>query len=59
MSWPVWEDTCAHCGAENQDEDPHYRLECPTCYREGCSYCMPLGRGCECPECEDSGDEDG
>jgi hypothetical protein len=56
--WPVWEDICSHCGAENQDEDPHYRFECPECEREGCSYCMPMGRGCACPECEESDGSD-
>jgi hypothetical protein len=26
---------------------------CPQCEREGCPECMPAGRGCMCPECEE------
>jgi hypothetical protein len=56
---------CAHCGVECQG-DPEaepgdypedfgdYFLECPECYRPGCEECMPFGRGCVCPECEES-----
>lgn len=58
--------TCPHCGrvielepeeAEggNYPEDfGDYYLQCPECYREGCSECMPMGRGCMCPECEEA-----
>jgi hypothetical protein len=62
--FPVWEG--AKCGACGHDasNDPNgerylYKLTCPTCEKEGCDECMPAGRGCECPECEesDSGDE--
>lgn len=62
--FPVWEG--AKCGACGHDasNDPNgerylYKLTCPTCEKEGCDECIPAGRGCECPECEesDSGDE--
>lgn len=62
--FPVWEN--AKCGACGHDasNDPNgekylYKLQCPSCDKEGCDGCMPAGRGCECPECEesDSGDE--
>jgi hypothetical protein len=55
---------CPHCKAKLEG-DPEaqpgdypedfgdYKLQCPECYREGCETCMPLGRGCVCPECED------
>ena len=58
-------DTCPHCAAK-QKGDPDddgtmgypkdfggYFLECPECYRIGCDECMPCGRGCICPECEE------
>jgi len=57
-------ETCPHCGAvqhqseadkENGDP-PGYLLTCPQCYREGCEECMPSGRGCICPDCEDEND---
>lgn len=48
---------CAHCGKEQQqgseDSVAGYVLECPECYRPGCEECMPMGRGCKCPECEE------
>lgn len=31
-------------------------LICPQCEREGCPECMPSGRGCLCPECEEGAD---
>ncbi len=34
-----------------------YALECPTCHRQGCKDCMPSGRGCKCPECEEGNDD--
>ena len=58
--FPVWSDaTCGHCDYDaSEDEEPYlYHLICPICGRDGCDECMPLGRDCECPECEDS-DED-
>jgi hypothetical protein len=52
--WKMWPDkTCAHCGHVEKEEDGLYYLECPGCEREGCDECMPMGRGCLCPECED------
>lgn len=56
--FPVWEGgKCGHCGHQadmDGDEPFSYRLNCPECYRDGCEECMPFGRGCRCPECEDS-----
>lgn len=59
--YPVYEDgeKCEWCGATQKLDPKHpndpagYRLECPECYRPGCEECMPCGRGCRCPECED------
>ena len=52
------DETCPYCGATKPDDDePWYALECPTCLRDGCHECMPMGRGCECPECEEGWDE--
>jgi hypothetical protein len=49
---------CLHCGKEqhqgSEDSVAGYLLECPECYRPGCEECMPMGRGCKCPECEDA-----
>ena len=54
----VWPDrTCCHCGFTVEPDDPEpyvYLLECPGCGREGCGECIPCGRGCLCPECEDA-----
>jgi len=56
---------CPHCD-KKQNGDPDaspddypedfggYALICPLCAREGCEECMPCGRGCMCPECEDA-----
>jgi DNA-directed RNA polymerase II subunit RPB2 len=45
---------CKH-DASKDPHDPYlYKLECPSCGKEGCDECMPAGRGCPCPECEDS-----
>ncbi len=57
MSAPV---SCPYCGAEPSAEEEaligkHGWLTCPTCAREGCSECMPAGRGCTCPQCEATG----
>ncbi|MBM4370899.1 MAG: hypothetical protein FJ098_04550 [Deltaproteobacteria bacterium] len=54
-------DECPYCGAvqAGTDEDPAYVYTCPLCEREGCSECMPAGRGVPCPECEEvQGDDD-
>jgi hypothetical protein len=29
-------------------------LVCPECGRQGCFECMPAGRSCICPECEEA-----
>ena len=51
-----WDGKCGYCGKFNDsEEDPHYILECPSCGRDGCGQCMPAGRGCDCPECEERG----
>ena len=62
MPFQMWEDgKCGHCnnvaGDVKDENNLPYRLQCPTCYRDGCETCMPAGRGCECPECEE-GDND-
>lgn len=50
-----WEDhKCGHCGFLDKSDEIAYRLQCPECYRDGCEDCMPMGRGCICPECEES-----
>jgi hypothetical protein len=53
----VWPDRkCDHCGhqtSDTSDEPFSYRLTCPECGRDGCEECMPMGRGCACPECEE------
>lgn len=64
--YPIYEDgeKCEGCGAvQHQTEedkangDPAgYVLTCPQCYRPGCEECMPAGRGCICPKCEDEND---
>jgi hypothetical protein len=61
--WTVYEDgeTCEGCGlvqkqteVDKKNGDPAgFVLECPLCCRPGCDECMPAGRGCPCPECED------
>ena len=54
MPWPTWENnTCGECGYRD-DKEPSYLLECPSCGKLGCDECMPAGRGCACPECEES-----
>lgn len=44
---------CPYCGAETA-----VIYECPKCYREGCIACMPCGRNCTCPECEEAEDRE-
>ena len=45
---------CPYCGRAVKEADI---LECPRCNREGCCEslggCMPAGRNCICPECEE------
>jgi hypothetical protein len=41
---------CPTCGEECESDDS---CECPECERAGCNYCMPLGSGNKCPDCED------
>ena len=55
--YPLWPD--AKCGECHHDasNDPNgdcylYKLECPSCGKVGCDECMPAGRGCPCPDCE-------
>ena len=55
---PVAEQACPHCGTRLDDEDRelirlHGPMTCPQCDREGCSECLPFGRGVICPECEE------
>jgi len=55
----VWENakcgTCGHDGSNDPNGENYlYKLTCPDCGREGCDECIPSGRGCPCPECEDS-----
>lgn len=59
MPFQMWTDgVCGHCGQKagtpGDEDDLPYRLQCPECYRDGCEACMPNGRGCICPECEDA-----
>jgi hypothetical protein len=44
---------CPFCGEECKESD---LLTCPFCAREGCESCMPAGKNCSCPECEDEED---
>ena len=41
------------CDAPYDPDDPLMALECPECGAVGCDDCMPVGRGCLCPACED------
>ncbi len=54
---------CEFCGATLDEEAlglqaKFGRLHCPGCGREGCYECMPSGRGCICPECEEGGPQE-
>lgn len=40
--------SCPSCGEKCSPSEIH---ECPGCDRPGCDYCMPAGKGCNCPEC--------
>lgn len=58
VRWPMVEGECAYCGSKGLDHpDEHYLLECPLCLRPGCPDCIPSGRYCLCPECEEARDE--
>lgn len=67
--WPRWKvkegGSCPSCGAVDDpdaDDEPDQRLfalECPTCDEVGCDLCFPMGRGCDCPACEEGGDDEG
>ena len=46
----VWETRCGYCHVKSEDM---YVLTCHDCQREGCPECMPAGRGCICPQCEE------
>ena len=55
---PAADQACPHCGTRLDDEDQelirlHGPMTCPRCGREGCSECLPFGRGVICPECEE------
>lgn len=56
-AYPLWPNAvCGYCDhdASKDPQDPYlYRLTCPECGRSGCDDCMPCGRGCVCPDCED------
>jgi hypothetical protein len=57
---------CAHCGAVRADLSADWQEDlpdgempgyvCPRCGRHGCLICMPGGKRCLCPEC-DEGEE--
>lgn len=63
VRFPCDEETCPYCGAPVGDDEGDYRtananrLVCPKCSRDGCPKCMPAGRGCMCPECEEGDNE--
>lgn len=49
---------CPFCGETRGALPDGTFLECPECGRDGCDKCMPAGRGCACPECEDGEGEE-
>ena len=54
---PIEREKCSYCGTFLDKEDAMLLkkrgpLICPSCMREGCSQCMPEGRGIICPDCE-------
>jgi hypothetical protein len=56
-------ETCPNCGAVRSDEEVKLaktrgNLVCPECSRDGCFTCMPAGRNCICPECEEGASEE-
>lgn len=59
ISDPLGKQGCPYCGEALDVEDIEVGLlTCPECAREGCSQCMPAGRGCICPECEKDEEDD-
>lgn len=53
---------CPHCDWVYDAEwlavlRKHGPLVCPGCGRDGCPQCMPDGRGCLCPACEEGRDD--
>ncbi len=57
------QESCFFCGAIPDEEElalqaKRGRLVCPGCGRVGCYECMPSGRGCVCPECEEGGPQE-
>lgn len=50
--YPVWDpNSCGGCGADPEDGELLYILECPGCGYEGCPQCIPGGRGAYCESC--------
>ena len=48
------EGECGGCGANHNPEDGLLMaFSCPVCDEPGCSECMPSGRGCACPSCDE------
>jgi hypothetical protein len=47
---PTFWKPCPFCGKSSEEQ---FIFECPECARNGCPECMPAGRGCVCPECEE------
>jgi len=45
----VAEEQCPGCGRKVEEGELY---DCPKCGRAGCAFCMPDGRGKECPQCE-------
>lgn len=50
---------CPHCREKPSKDDAEMFVRlgfyaCPDCNRDGCDACMPSGRGCLCPECEEA-----
>jgi hypothetical protein len=69
--WAVWKPRpksdggdCASCGACAADIEDYKEGElltafsCLVCEEPGCEECMPCGRGCPCPSCEEAEDEE-
>jgi hypothetical protein len=55
--WAVWkrEKGCAGCEKkEDEDGEQMMAFSCPECGDPGCDECMPSGRGCLCPSCEEA-----
>ena len=48
-------ESCPYCGERVLTKEV---IDCPECGRWGCPECMPAGRGCICPDCEDKQEEE-